>query len=194
VKALTLFVTLVLGLLVAPFAADAQQREPLPRVGVLEPGHPQSTADTRTCHHGFRQGLRDLGYVEGHNIRLDSRYAQGQPDRLSTMAAELVQLAPDVLWTHSLPAARVLKQATTTIPIVVGVAVDLVAQGLVESLARPGGNLTGLELRDVELIGKRLELLKETVPTISRVAVLIDLAERSHDHVPSNTTVRRCAV
>jgi putative tryptophan/tyrosine transport system substrate-binding protein len=177
-------VIVAMVLLVAPLATKAQHRGQLPRVGVLEPSHPQSAADTKTCHHGFRQGLRDLGYVDGHNIHLDSRYAEGQPDRLSIVAAELVQLAPDVLWTHSLPAARVLKQATTTIPIVVGVAVDLVEQGLVGSLARPGGNLTGLELRDVELLGKRLELLKDAVPTIARVAVLVDPAERSHTHVP----------
>ena len=106
----------------------------------------------------------------------------------------MVRLKVDVIFAPSAPATQAAQQATTTIPIVVGVAVDLVAQGLVESLAQPGGNLTGLELRDVELLGKRLELLKEAVPTISRVAVLVDPAERSHDHVPSNIAVETRAL
>jgi putative ABC transport system substrate-binding protein len=150
---------------------------------VLELGSQQAPLG---CLGAFHQGLRDLGYVEGQNITVAYRYAEGHRNRLSTLAAELVRLTPDVLWTHSTPAALAAKQATVAIPIVLGVANDLVEQGLVESLARPGGNLTGLELRDVELMGKRLELFKEAVPTVSRVAVLVDSSERSHDHVPSN--------
>ena len=140
----------------------------------------------RGCLGAFRQGLRDLGYVEGHNITVAYRYAEGHRDRLAALAAELVRLTPNVLWTHSTPAALAAKQATSTIPIVLGVADDLVEQGLVESLERPGSNLTGLELGDVELMGKRLELFKEAVPTIARVAVLVDPSERAHAHVPSN--------
>jgi putative ABC transport system substrate-binding protein len=109
-------------------------------------------------------------------------------------ATELVRLTPDVLWTHSTPAALAAKQATSTIPIVLGVANDLVEQGLVASLERPGGNLTGVELRDIELLGKRLELFKEAVPTLSRVAVLVDPSERAHAHVPRNIGVEARAL
>jgi putative ABC transport system substrate-binding protein len=174
---------LTLSLLVAPCATTAQPRGNLPLIGVLELGSQQAPLG---CLGAFRQGLRDLGYVEGRNITIAYRYAEGHRDRLAALAAELVWLTPDVLWTHSTPAALAVKQATSTIPIVLGVANDLVEQGLVERLERPGGNLTGLELRDVELLGKRLELFKEAVPTIARVAVLVDPSERAHDHVPSN--------
>jgi putative ABC transport system substrate-binding protein len=144
-------------------------------------------AEAWTCLNGFRQGLRDLGYVEDHTILLDSRYAEGQSERLPALAAALVQLGPDVLWTHSIEAARRVRQVTTAIPIVVGVTgADLVEEGLVTSLARPNGNLTGMELRDSELLGKRLELLKEAVPTISRVAVLVDPVARYLAPVPGN--------
>jgi putative ABC transport system substrate-binding protein len=184
-------VTLTLGLLVAPGATTAQPRETMPLLGVLELGSPQAPLG---CLVAFRQGLRDLGYVEGHTLTVISRYADGHRDRLTALAAELVQLTPDVLWTHSTPAALAAKQATRTIPIVLGVANDLLEQDLVESLERPGGNLTGLELRDVELMGKRLELLKEAVPTISHVAVLVDPSERAHAHVPSHIEVEARAL
>lgn len=133
----------------------------------------------------FQKGLRDLGYVEGQTILLDYRYAESQPIRLPALAAELVRRTPDVLWTHSDAAAQAAKQATSTIPIVVGLAIDLVQLGLVKSVARPGGNLTGLELRPVELAGKRLELFKAAVPTITRVAVLVDPAYTVHANLPS---------
>ena len=178
-----IFLTLALSIGVASVVAAAQSRGNIPQVGVLEPGPQQPPLG---CLVAFRQGLRDLGYVEGQNITVAYSYAEGQRDRLSTLATELVQRTPDVLWTHSTPAALAAKQATITIPIVLGVASDLVEQGLVESLDRPGGNLTGVELRDVELIGKRLELFKEALPTISRVAILVDPSERAHNHVPSN--------
>jgi putative tryptophan/tyrosine transport system substrate-binding protein len=182
-----LIITLAVSLVMASVAPRAQPRATIPRVGVLEPGFPQMAAEPWTCLNGFRQGLRDLGYVEGHTILLDSRYAEGQAERLPALAAALIQLAPDVLWTHSIEAARTIRQVTTAVPIVVGVTgADLVEEGLVTSLARPNGNLTGLELRDSELLGKRLELLKEAVPTISRVAVLVDPVARYLAHVPGN--------
>ena len=137
------------------------------------PGTNAPTA-TRALPPGLPGGMRNLGYVEGQTIVYDYRCGQGQTDRLPALARELVQRTPDLLWTHSNPGALSAKQATTTIPIVVGVAIDLVGIGITESIARPGGNLTGLELRPVELAGKRLELFKETVPTITRVAVLVD--------------------
>ena len=165
-----------LSLLAVPLLATAQPRGTIPRVGVLDPSFPPGPS----CLAGFRQGLRDLGYVEGQTITLVSRYAEGQPDRLPALAAELVQLTPDVLWTHSNPAAHAAKQATTTIPIVVGLASFDATPGLVESLARPGGNLTGLDSMHTEVVGRRLALLKEVVPTITRVALLVDPTNPSH--------------
>jgi putative tryptophan/tyrosine transport system substrate-binding protein len=176
-------VTLTLSLLAAPCAITAQPRGKIPRVGVLEP---TSQARPAPCLFAFQQGLRDLGYVEGQTILLDYRYAEEHVDRLPALAAELVQLAPDVLWLHWDPAAWAAKRATATIPIVIGVSVGLVEQGLVASLARPDGNLTGLEIPPVEVTGKRLELFKDAVPTIARVAVLVDPAQPTHADVPSN--------
>jgi len=176
---------LILSLLAAPLATTAQPRGKIPRVGVLDPGRPDEQSPS-VCHPAFQQGLRDLGYVEGEHITFEYRYAEHQVDRLPTLAAELVRLTPDILWTYSGPAALAAKQATTTIPIVIGSVTDLVELGLVESLARPGGNLTGLELRELELLGERLELLKEAVPTISRAAVLVDPAMPAHASVPGN--------
>jgi putative ABC transport system substrate-binding protein len=172
-----------LGLLTVPLTT-AQPQGKIPRVAVLEP---TSQARPAPCLFAFQQGLRDLGYVEGQTIRLDYRYGEGHADRLPTLAAELVQLAPDILWLHSDPAAWAAKRATTTIPIAIGVAAGLVEQGLVASLARPGGNLTGLELPATEVVWKRLELLKEAMPTLSRVAVLVDPAWASHVLVPSTS-------
>ncbi len=151
--------------------AEAQPRKIIPRVGVLELNSRERPTPALPS---FRKGLRDLGYVEGQNILLDYRYADGKADRFPALAAELVQLAPDVLWLHTNPAARSAKRATTTIPIVVAVSIGLVENGLVASLAQPGGNLTGLELPAGRVSGRRLELLKESLPTISRVAVLVD--------------------
>jgi putative ABC transport system substrate-binding protein len=132
--------------------------------------------------------------VEGQTIAVEYRFSGGNPDRLSELADTLVRLGPDILWTHSPAAAQAAKQATTTIPIVVGVSSDLVEHGLAESLPRPGSNLTGMELRDVELTGKRLELLKEAIPMITRVAVLVDPTDRSHNRVPGNIEVEARAL
>jgi len=176
-------VTLTLSLLAAPLATTAQPRGKIPRVAVLVPTSQEHPAP---CLFAFQQGLRDLGYVEGQTILLDYRYGEGQANRLPALAAELVQLTPDVLWTVSNPAAWAAKRATTSIPIVIGASVELVEQGLVASLAQPGGNLTGLELPAIEVSGKRLELFKEAVPTISRVAILVDPAQAAHAHVPNN--------
>src|SRR5712691_2034230 len=176
-------VTLTLSLLTAPLATTAQPREKIPRVAVLDP---TSQERPTPCLFAFQQGLRDLGYAEGQSILLDYRYGEGHVDRLPALAAELIQLTPDVLWTISDAAAWAAKRATTTIPIVVGVSDGLVEQGLVASHARPGGNLTGLELPAIEVSGKRLELFKDAVPTISRVAVLVDPAQAAHADVPSN--------
>ncbi len=122
----------------------------------------------------LRAGLRDLGYVEGKNIVIEFRWADGKNDRLPELAAELVRLKVDVLVTHAVPATRAAKQATTTIPIVTAAVADPVALGLVASLARPGGNITGSTFFFAEIIAKRLELLKEAMPRITQVAVLLN--------------------
>ena len=149
--------------------AQAQQAKKVPRIGLLSPFSPSATA---IWHQAFRQGLRDLGWVEGKSISIEYRYAEGKADRLPDLAAELVRLKVDVIVAAVNTDAVAAKKATKTIPIVMASAGDPVALGLVESLARPGGNITGLSQIAPELAGKRLELLKEMVPHLSRVAVL----------------------
>jgi putative ABC transport system substrate-binding protein len=166
-SAVGVIVTLILGMLAAPLAAKAQPARKIPRIGVLSPASPPHPSID-----AFRQGLRDLGYVEGQTVLLEYRYAAWQLDRLPALAAELVQLTPDVIFTYTTNGALAAKQATTTIPIVVGSAGDMVARGIVESLARPGGNITGTTTFGSDLEGKRLELLKEVVPQMTRVACL----------------------
>jgi len=124
----------------------------------------------------FRQGLRELGWVEGQNIRLEQRYAEWKTERLPSLAGELVRLRPHVIFTWTQPAAVAAKQATSMIPIVIGAATDLVAIGLAESFARLGGNITGMSMLGSEAEDKRLQLLKEGVPSVSRVALLVDPA------------------
>ena len=174
-------VTLALAIPMAPVVALAQPRGHIPRLGVLDPTPQQRPAP---CLPAFQQGLRDLGYVEGQNLRVEYRHAEGNPDRLPALAAELVRREPDVLWLHGNPAAWAAKRATTTIPIVSAVLNEPVEEGLVASLARPGGNLTGLELRSGEVVGKRLELLKAAVPTITRVALLSESSEPAPTGAP----------
>ena len=149
--------------------AEAQQRGKVPRIGFLAAPSP-SFFSTRM--NAFREGLYDLGHVEGKNIAIEYRYAGGKLDRLPALAAELVRLKVDVIVTSSAPGAVAAKHATGTIPVVFVTAGDPVGMGLVTSMARPGGNITGLTTHAPELSGKRLELLKEVVPRITRVAVL----------------------
>jgi putative ABC transport system substrate-binding protein len=162
-----LLLTLALGLLGAPLAAEAPPSAKVARIGYLSVGGGAGSPLTEA----FRQGLHELGYVEGHNIAIEFRAAEGS-DRLPALAAELVQLPVDVIVARSSDAAQAAKNMTTTVPIVMVVDADPVATGLVASLARPGGNLTGLTTVGTGLGGKRLELLKEAVPSLSRVAVL----------------------
>jgi putative ABC transport system substrate-binding protein len=176
-RTIGLIVTLVLGLLAAPLLADAQQAGKVYRIGFLAFGHPPSGPSP--CLEAFRQRLRELGYVESDNLGLEFRYAEGKIDQLSGLAAELVRLKMDIIVTSGTSAAWVAKEATKTIPIVIAGSGDPVAFGLVASLARPGGNVTGFsELAGREIEGKRLELLKEAVPTASRVAVVMDSTSR----------------
>ncbi len=169
---LVLIVTLVLGVLITPGVTAAQPRGKLPVVGVLDPGTSETLVDPKGHQYAFVQGLRELGYIEGQTIHLEYRFAEFQWDRLPALAVELVQLKPEVIVTGTGQGVRATQQATTTIPIVQAIGGDLEELGLVASLARPGGNITGQSLRDRELAGKRLELLKDAVPTITHVAVL----------------------
>jgi ABC-type uncharacterized transport system substrate-binding protein len=149
-------------------SVDAQQPMKVPRIGFLSA--PSRSAQSAR-HEAFRQGLRELGYMEGKNIVIEWRYAEGQLERLPDLAAELVRLKVDVIVAGGLPAARAAKQVTTTIPIVM-TGGDPVRAGIIASLARPGGNVTGLSDSTVDVSTKRLELLKEVIPKLSRVAIL----------------------
>ena len=159
-------------LLLAGARAQAQQPTKVPRIGYIsgtgDPSNPGPYVEA------LRQGLRELGYTEGKNIVIEYRGAEGNVDRMPSLVAELVQLKVDVLVVPLPVATRAAKQATKTIPIVMVIGEDPVAAGLIDSLARPGGNITGLSTVNLELSGKRLELLKESVAAISRVAVLRD--------------------
>jgi putative ABC transport system substrate-binding protein len=158
--------TLLLALSVP---VEAQQAKKVPRVGFLSTSSP-SAASFRT--EPFRQGLRELGYVEGKNIVVEYRYAEGKLDRVPALAAELVRLKVDVIVTAGPTPTRSAKKATNTIPIVMAFDSDPVGNGFVASLAHPGGNITGLSSLASEISGKRLELLKEIMPKLARVAVL----------------------
>jgi putative tryptophan/tyrosine transport system substrate-binding protein len=161
-------VLVALSLLSVQFA-EAQQGKKVHVIGFLRSGSPTIHASENEA---FRQGLRDLGYVEGKNIAFEYRYAEGKPERYPELAAELVRHKVDVIVVGGTGPTRAARQATSTIPIVVGAAGDLVRAGLVASLARPGGNITGSTEISPDLSGKRLELLKEVVPNASQVAVV----------------------
>ena len=166
----TIVVWLVVLALTSFRLADAQQQKRVPRIGFLSfMGRPNSSVPSIEA---FRIGLRDLGYVEGQNIVIEYRYAEGKLDRLPDLAAELVRLKVEVIVAGDSATIPFAAQATRSIPIVMSVSNDPVGAGYVASLARPGGNITGLSNVSVDLAGKRLELLKEVVPKLSRVAVL----------------------
>jgi putative ABC transport system substrate-binding protein len=168
-KWLGAFVLLVIGAV-----AQAQQQTKIPRIGYLT-GTREPTRDAPDANRdAFRQGLRDLGYVEGKNILIEYRYAAGKQDPIPSFVTELVQLKVDVLISPTLLGIRAAMQTTKTIPIVMIINQDPVAERFVDSLARPGGNITGVTRLTRELSGKRLELLKEVAPTLSRVGVLLD--------------------
>ena len=163
-------IILLLGLTLASVRlVEAQQTKKVPRIGYLG-ATSRSTNPARI--EAFRQGLRELGYVEGKNIVIEHRHAEGKLDRLPTLASELVRLKVDVVLTGGPAATRSAKQATATIPIVMAYDDDPIGSGFVASLARPGGNITGLATLAPEISGKQLELLKEIAPKLSRVAVL----------------------
>jgi putative tryptophan/tyrosine transport system substrate-binding protein len=175
-RSLGLLVTLALGLLAVPLAV-AQPQAVLPRIGYLGE-MPELFTDA------FRQGLRELGYIEGQNLAVEYRWAEGKADRLRDLAADLAQLKMDVIVTAGTPASRAAQHATRTIPLVMAHVGDPVGMGLVTSLARPGGNSTGVSVIGIDTRGKRLELLKEAVPGISRVA---DLSNRPNPGMPERS-------
>src|SRR5262245_20516180 len=159
------------SILAVPLAAEGQQKEKVRRIGFLS----AAIADP-TVEDGLRQGLREHGYVEGQNLLVERRFAEGRNDRLAVFAEELVRLRVEVVVTATAPAVLAIKKATAAIPIVFTLVPDPVALGVVSSLARPGGNLSGFAQLTVELTGKRLELFKEVVPSLKSVAILTDSA------------------
>jgi putative ABC transport system substrate-binding protein len=165
-----LAVILSVSLTLAPLASEAQQATKIPRVGLL---------DYTAFWDPLRQGLRDLGYVEGQNIALEYRRSEGRSERLPDLAAELVRLKVDVIVTAGTPPTQAAMRATTTIPIIMVSIGDPLRTGLVASLARPGGNVTGNTILGAELAGKRLQLLKDILPNFSRVAFLWNPANAS---------------
>ncbi len=170
-KTVRLVVMLALVILTAPLIAEAQQPKNVPRIGLLITN---SRSSESTSIEAFHRGLQELGYVEGQNIVIEYRYADGKLDQLPQFAAELVRLNVEVIVTSGSPPTHAAQQATKTIPIVMAVVGDPIEAGFVASLAKPGGNITGLTVMSRQLSGKRLELLKEASPEISRVAVFVD--------------------
>jgi putative tryptophan/tyrosine transport system substrate-binding protein len=162
-------------LLTPSFLVDAQQPKKIPRIGVLRPG-----LAAAPNYEAFRQGLRELGYVEDQNVVLEFRDGEAKAERLADLSAELIRLNVDVIVTSSTPAIQAAKQATATIPIVMAFSGDPVGTGLVASLAKPGGNITGLSDIGPEISGKQLELLKEAFPTISRVGFFLNPSNQSN--------------
>jgi len=179
-KLLSLLAAAALGLSLAPPVAEAQAQGKVYRIGWIGT-MPPATPEARRLPETFEQKLRELGYVEGKNLVIERRYAEGQYERLPKLAAELVGLKVDVILASTTPSARAARQATKDIPIVMAAVSDPVGAGLVATLARPGGNVTGLSLLYVELSAKRLELLKQVVPALSSAAVLWNSGNRSNE-------------
>jgi ABC-type uncharacterized transport system substrate-binding protein len=194
-KRRTFMTMLTGGIVVAPFAAEAQQATKAVRIGYLA----ANLAASPHLQEAFLQGLRDLGYVEGRNLVVEYRSAEGKLEQLPALAAELVALKVDVIVAASTPPALAAKQATKIIPVVFAAAADAVASGLVTNLARPGGNVTGMSFLAPELVGKCLEQLTQAVPRVSRAAVLWHpgaLGERTEKDMlkGAEVTARRLAV
>jgi len=173
----------VAGALLALPLANAQQNTRIHRIGCLAPRSRSTPANPEVFYDAFTQGMRELGYVEGKNIVSEWRFADSKYERLPALAAELVQLKPELIVTHSTPATEALQKATSTIPIVFGSATDPVASGFAASLARPGRNITGLSLINIDVSPKYIELLKLMVPSLSSAAVLVNPGSSYHPDI-----------
>src|SRR5262249_22800570 len=169
-----LAIVLALGLLAPPLIGVGQQTQRVSRIGFLGE---RSLADYSPPLAALRQGLRDAGYREGTNLVIESRWAEERVGRLPSLAADLVRLKVDLIVAHGTAGSRAAEQATTTIPIVFATAGDAVRGGLVTSFAHPGGNMTGLSIRESDVTGKRLDMLKQAAPTVSRIVLLRSGAE-----------------
>ena len=177
-----LFVASLAFVVFAPLAGDAQQAR-LPRVGVLSPGNPPP-ADPIRQREAFEGGLRELGWTPGSNIVVEYRYAGGKHARLPELARDLVRLPVDVIVGRAPAAIQAARQATNAIPIIMSAVPDPVSEGFVVSLARPGGNITGLTLQVRDLEGKQLELLRDAVPKLTRVGILRNVNQEFYEHEP----------
>jgi ABC-type uncharacterized transport system substrate-binding protein len=182
-----LAIVFFLGLVAAPAAAEAQAAAKIHRIGLLESAPPSPAADTFGQWGAFREGLRTVGYVEGRSLAIESRWADDKYERLPNLAAELVRLNIEVFVVRTTPAALAARSVTQTIPIVILSAIDPVRAGLVASLARPGGNITGLTTMAPDLSAKRVQLLKEMMPRLSRLAVLWNSANPANAAAWSET-------
>jgi putative ABC transport system substrate-binding protein len=169
------FITLVGGAAAWPLAARAQQTERMRRIGILL-NLASDDAEGQARLAAFHQGLQQLGWTVGRNVQIDYRWGAGDADRIRKFAAELVALAPDVILSAGSPSVAALQQATRTVPIVFVTVVDPVSSGFVDTLARPGGNITGFALYEYSISGKWLQLLKEIAPRVTRAAVIRDPA------------------
>ncbi len=177
------FIGLLGGAAAWPLAAHAQQPTKVPRIGILSPGRSELSDSSTVMVNAFLQGLHDLGYTEGQNIALEREYGEWSPDRLRALAADLVRRRVDVIVANSTPAARAVRQATSTIPVIAIGMADPVEDELVVSFARPGGNVTGTTFLGPELVAKRLQLLRDIIPGLTRVAALW------HPHAYSERTM-----
>jgi putative tryptophan/tyrosine transport system substrate-binding protein len=175
------FITLLSGAAAWPLAADAQQRQRVRRIGVLIGIAGDREGQARVT--ALKEGLQELGWSEGQNIEIETRFGGGDAGRIRAQAAELVALAPDALVCHTTAVIRALRQATSSIPIVVAAVNDPVEQGIVSSLAHPGGNITGLSFVDFQMVGKWLEMLKEAAPNVSRAALVFNPDTSPHYYI-----------
>jgi putative ABC transport system substrate-binding protein len=181
-----LFIAFGAGALVMPLPSFAQQQGKIWRIGFLFSGNRPTPVTSHANYRAFSKGMQELGHIEGKNLMIELRFAEGRAELLSVLAAELVQLNLDVIIANGTPAASALQKATATIPIVFGSAGDPVGSGLVKSLARPGGNITGLTNVSGDLSRKHLEMLLEMVPKLSRVAVLVNPDNPAHTTIIKN--------
>ena len=176
-------IALGMSAVATPFVSSAQQQSKVRRIGFLAVRSRSTSSNPDVLYDAFVEGMRELGYVEGKNLIIEWRFADGKFERLPGLAAEVVQMKVELIVTHSTPAMQALQRASGIIPIVTATVSDPVGNGFAASLARPGGNITGLSIIAIELNPKRLELLKIMIPTLSRVAILVNPGNPSHPAV-----------